>query len=152
MTPAKPACVFCGVVTGEVASNIVHRDEQTIAFLDRAPLFLGHTLVMPIAHVETLDDLAPAQVGTLFDAVRRMSIAVQAACAADGSFVAVNTRMSQSVPHVHVHVVPRTEGDGLFSPRPIWRRRTYASPAEAAEYAAKIRASYAKGPTASRSG
>ena len=148
MTPTKPSCVFCGIVTGEIAANIVHRDERTIAFLDRAPLLLGHTLVMPVAHVETLDDLAPEQVGTLFDAVRRMSVAVQAAFGAAGSFVGVNTRVSQTVPHVHVHVVPRTEGDGLFSPRPIWRRRTYASPADAAEYAAKIRAAYAKGRTA----
>ncbi len=151
MTRATPGCVFCGVVTGEVAANIVHRDERTIAFLDRAPLLLGHTLVMPIAHVETLDDLSPEQVGTLFDAVRRMSIAVQAACDAQGSFVVANTRVSQSVAHVHVHVVPRNEGDGLFSPRPIWRRRAYAGPAEAAEYAAKIRAAYAKGRTGQRS-
>ena len=147
MSKAKPPCVFCGIVSGAIPSNIVHRDDEVIAILDRAPLFLGHTLVMPIAHVETLDDLRPEQVGTLFEAVRRMSIAVQAACAAEGSFVATNTRVSQSVAHVHVHVVPRNEGDGLFSPRPIWRRRAYAGPAEAAEYAAKIAAAYAKGST-----
>ena len=139
------ACVFCGIAAGELAANIVYRDQQVIAFLDRSPLFLGHTLVMPIAHIETLDDLAPEQVGPLFEVVRRTSIAVQAACAADGSFVAVNTRMSQSVPHVHVHVVPRTQGDGLFSPRPIWRRQAYASDAQAADYAAKIKAAYAEG-------
>lgn len=136
------ACVFCGIAAGGLASNIVHRDEQVIAFLDRSPLFLGHTLVMPIAHVETLDDLAPQQVGPLFDVVRRTSIAVQAACGADGSFVATNTRVSQSVAHVHVHVVPRKAGDGFFSPRPIWRRQAYASDAEAAEYAAKIRKAF----------
>ena len=147
MSAAKSGCVFCGIVKGEVESNIVHRDDNVIAILDRAPLFLGHTLVLPIAHVETLDDLTSGQVGTLFEAVRRMSIAVQSACAAEGSFVATNTRVSQSVAHVHVHVVPRNEGDGLFSPRVIWRRRAYATPAEAAGYAAKIRASYAKGST-----
>ena len=138
-------CVFCGIAAGTVAANIVHRDEQVIAFLDRSPLFLGHTLVMPIAHIETLDDLAPEQVGPLFDVVRRMSIAVQAACGADGSFVAANKRVSQSVPHVHVHVVPRKTGDGFFSPRPIWRRQAYSGDAEAAEYAAKIRAAYPGG-------
>jgi len=141
------ACVFCGIASGELAANIVYRDEQVVALLDRAPLFLGHTLVIPIAHVETLDDLEPAQVGPLFEVVRRTSIAVQAACGADGSFVAANTRVSQSVAHVHVHVVPRKTGDGFFSPRPIWRRQAYANEAEAAEYAAKIKAAYAKGRT-----
>jgi len=145
VTKAKAGCAFCGIASGELAANIVHRDERVIAFLDRSPLFLGHTLVMPIAHIETLDDLAPEQVGPLFDVVRRLSIAVQAACAADGSFVAANTRVSQSVPHVHVHVVPRKSGDGFFSPRPIWRRQAYASDAEAADYAAKIRAAYPGG-------
>lgn len=141
------ACAFCGIAAGELAANIVHRDTEVIAFLDRSPLFLGHTLVMPIAHVETLDDLAPEQVGPLFDVVRRTSIAVQAACGADGSFVATNTRVSQSVAHVHVHVVPRKAGDGFFSPRPIWRRQAYRSDAEAAEYATKIRAAYLGGAT-----
>ncbi len=140
-------CVFCGIAAGKVAANIVHRDDQVIAFLDRSPLFLGHTLVMPIAHIGTLDDLEPGQVGPLFDVVRRTSIAVQLACGADGSFVAANTRVSQSVAHVHVHVVPRKTGDGFFSPRPIWRRQAYSGDAEAAEYAAKIRAAYAKGRT-----
>ena len=139
------ACVFCGIAAGELPANIVHRDGQVIAFLDRNPLFLGHTLVMPVAHVETLDDLAPEQVGPLFEVVRRTSIAVQAACGADGSFVAANTRVSQSVAHVHVHVVPRRSGDGFFSPRPVWRRQAYASDAEAVEYAGKIRAAYAEG-------
>jgi histidine triad (HIT) family protein len=142
VTQLKRTCAFCGIAAGELAANIVHRDAQVLAFLDRSPLFLGHTLVMPIAHVETLDDLAPEQIGPLFDVVRRTSIAVQAACGADGSFVAANTRVSQSVPHVHVHVVPRKTGDGFFSPRPIWRRQAYASDAEAAEYAAKIRAAF----------
>jgi len=137
------ACVFCRIASGELPSNTIHRDERTFSFLDRNPLFLGHTLVLPIAHVDTLDDLAAELVGPLFGAVRRMSIAVQRALAADGSFVAVNTNVSQSVRHIHVHVVPRTEGDGLFSPRPIWRRRSYANDAEAASYAAKIRAAYA---------
>jgi histidine triad (HIT) family protein len=139
------ACAFCRIASGELPSNVVYRAEQVVAFLDRAPLFLGHTLVAPVAHVATLDDLPPDLTAPLFDVVRRASIAVQRALGADGSFVAVNTRVSQSVPHLHAHVVPRTEGDGLFSPRPVWRRRSYDSDAEAAEYAARIRAVFEAG-------
>lgn len=136
------ACVFCRVASGELPGNIVYRDDRVAAFLDRNPLFLGHTLVVPIEHVATLDDLGPDQVAPLFDVVRRTSVAVQRALGAQGSFVAVNTRVSQSVAHVHVHVVPRTEGDGLFSPRLIWKRLRYDSDAEAAEYAARVRAAF----------
>jgi histidine triad (HIT) family protein len=133
-------CVFCRIVAGELPANVVLREARVSAFLDTSPLALGHVLVVPRAHVATLDDLAPEAVGTLFEAARRVSIAVQRGLGADGSFVAVNTRVSQSVPHVHVHVVPRREGDGLFSPRPIWRRRSYASPQEAADHAERVRA------------
>jgi histidine triad (HIT) family protein len=133
------ACIFCKLASGELEGNIVYRDATVAAFLDRAPLFLGHTLVVPRVHAATLDELAPALVGPLFDVVRRMSIAVQQALSAEGSFVAVNTRVSQSVPHLHVHVVPRREGDGFFSPRPIWRRRAYESEADAADHAARIK-------------
>ena len=133
-------CIFCRIASGELPANVVHRDDRVVAFLDRAPLLLGHTLVMPIAHVPTLDDLPRELLEPLFETVRRMSVGLQRALGADGSFVAANTRVSQSVPHVHVHVVPRNEGDGLFSPRLIWKRRSYASDAEAADYAARIRA------------
>jgi histidine triad (HIT) family protein len=139
------ACVFCRIATGEVPSNMVHRGERVVAFLDRAPLFLGHTLVVPVAHVATLDDAPPDLIEPLFETVRRTSVAVQRALGAAGSFVAVNTRISQSVPHLHVHVVPRNEGDGLFSPRPIWKRRVYESDAEAAGYAERIRAAFEAG-------
>lgn len=139
------ACVFCRITAGEIPSNVVHREERVIAFLDRAPLFLGHTLVAPVAHVATFDEVPSDLIEPLFEVVRRASIAVQRALGADGSFVAVNTRVSQSVPHLHVHVVPRNEGDGLFSPRPIWRRRSYGSDAEAADYAARIRAVFEAG-------
>jgi histidine triad (HIT) family protein len=133
-------CIFCRIASGELPANVVHRDDRVVAFLDRAPLLLGHTLVMPIAHVPTLDDLPRELLEPLFEIVRRMSVGLQRALGADGSFVAANTRVSQSVPHVHVHVVPRNEGDGLFSPRLIWKRRSYASDAEAADYAARLRA------------
>ena len=134
--------MFCQIVRGEVPANVIHRDEHVVAFLDQSPLLHGHTLVVTRAHIETLDDLPDALLGPLFGAARRMSIAVQRALAAEGSFVATNTRISQSVPHVHVHVVPRRKGDGLFSPRPIWRRRSYESDAQAAEIAEKIRKAY----------
>lgn len=136
------SCIFCRVIAGELPGNFVHRDDRVAAFLDVSPLLLGHVLVVPLVHVDTLDDLPVELVGPLFEVVRRMSVAVQRALGAGGSFVAVNTRLSQSVPHVHVHVVPRHPGDGLFSPRPIWKRRAYSGDAEAAEYAEKIAAAY----------
>lgn len=137
------ACIFCRVLSGELPGNIVHRDDRVMAFLDVSPLMLGHVLVVPITHADSLDDLSPVLVGPLFEVVRRMSIAIQRGLDAGGSFVAINTRISQTVPHVHVHVVPRSQGDGLFSPRPIWKRRSYADEAEAAEYARKLRTAYA---------
>jgi histidine triad (HIT) family protein len=97
---------------------------------------------MPVQHVETLDDLPDNLLSPVFAAIRRTSIAVQRALRAEGSFVATNTRVSQSVPHFHVHVVPRNKGDGLFSTRLIWQRKKYESEAQAAEVAAKIRAAY----------
>jgi histidine triad (HIT) family protein len=113
-----------------------------IAFLDRAPLLPGHVLVMPLRHIETLDDLPDDLLAPVLAAVRRASIAVQKALAAQGSFVAANTRISQSVPHLHVHVVPRNKGDGLFSTRLIWQRKKYETDSEMAEIATKIRAAY----------
>jgi histidine triad (HIT) family protein len=133
------SCVFCRIASGELPGNIVYRDARVVAFLDASPLFLGHTLVVPIDHVATLDDLPPELIGPLFEVVRRTSVAVQKALDADGSFVATNTRISQSVPHVHVHVVPRNEGDGFFSPRPIWKRQSYKNAADAADHASRIR-------------
>lgn len=137
------ACAFCAIVRGDTAVHRVLDEPDTLAFLDRAPLFKGHTLVLPRAHVATLDDCDRPTLAALFGASQRISRALQKALAADGSFVAVNTRVSQSVPHVHVHVVPRHEGDGLFSPRPIWRRGRYASEADAAATAERIRAALA---------
>jgi len=135
-------CTFCQIANGELPAHIVHRDENVVAFLDRAPLLPGHVLVMPRQHVETLDDMPDDLLVPVFGAVRRTSIAVQKAFAAEGSFVATNTRVSQSVPHVHIHVVPRNKGDGLFSTRLIWQRRKYESDSEMAETATKIRTAY----------
>ena len=135
-------CTFCQIANGELPAHIVHRDADVIAFLDRAPLVHGHVLVMPVAHVETLDDLPDALLAPVFGAVRRTSIAVQKALRAEGSFVATNTRISQSVPHLHIHVVPRSKGDGLFSTRLVWQRKKYETNSEMAEIATKIRAAY----------
>lgn len=132
-------CAFCQIVRGELATHVVARDDQVIAFLDRAPLLHGHVLVAPLEHIETLDDLPDALAGPLFVTVRRISIAVQKALGATGSFVATNTRISQSVPHLHVHVVPRRKGDGLFATKIIWRRRAYESDEDAARIATLIR-------------
>jgi histidine triad (HIT) family protein len=136
-------CTFCQIAKGELPAHIVHRDESVIAFLDRAPLLPGHVLVMPVIHVETLDDLPDDLLAPLLRVIRQTSIAVQKALRAEGSFVATNTRVSQSVPHVHIHVVPRNKGDGLFSTRLIWQRKKYETDSEMAEIATKIRAAYA---------
>lgn len=136
-------CLFCGIATGRIPARIVHSDEDLVAFLDASPLLPGHVLVVPRAHHETLDDLPSALIGPLFGAVKRISVAVQAAMPAHGSFVAVNTRISQSVPHLHVHVVPRRDKDGLFSPKLVWHRRPYPSDAEADAVADRIRAALA---------
>ena len=134
--------MFC-VVVGGAEHLSVYRDENVVAFLDHAPVFPGHTLVVPARHYETLDDIPESEVAPLFLLARRLSIAFRAALAADGSFVAVNTRISQSVPHVHVHVVPRRKGDGLFSPgRGMWIRRRYSN-GEAEQIAEKLRSALA---------
>lgn len=131
-------CAFCAVVTG-ADHHAVYRDEQVVAFLDHAPVFPGHTLIVPARHYDTLEDLPEGDVAPLFLLARRISIGFRTALDADGSFVAVNTRISQSVPHVHVHVVPRRKGDGLFSPgKGMWVRRRY-SEGEAARTAEKLR-------------
>jgi histidine triad (HIT) family protein len=136
-------CTFCQIAKGELPAHIVHRDTDVVVFLDRSPLIHGHVLVMPVKHVETLDDLPDDLLAPVFAAVRRTSKAVQKALRAEGSFIAANTRVSQSVPHVHVHVVPRNKGDGLFSTRLIWQRRKYESDWEMADIATKIKAAYA---------
>lgn len=132
------ACVFCAVVGGAEHLS-VYRDEHVVAFLDHAPVSPGHTLVVPARHYDTLEDMPESEVAPLFALARRLSIAFRTALGADGSFIAVNTRISQSVPHVHVHVVPRRKGDGLFSPgRGMWIRRRYSG-AEADQIAEKLR-------------
>jgi len=135
-------CIFCAVIAG-AESHAIYRDERTVAFLDHAPVIPGHTLVVPTIHYDTLDDLPDGALMPLFSVVRRVSIAQQSALGAEGSLTLANTRISQSVPHVHVHVVPRRKGDRLFSPgQTFWMRRQYKD-GEAAEIAEKLRAALA---------
>ena len=136
-------CVFCAVVAGS-EHHAVYRDDSVVAFLDHAPVAKGHTLVVPTTHYETLDDLPDEMLVPLFSVVRRVSVALQSALGAEGSLTLSNTRISQSVPHVHVHVVPRRKGDKFFTPgRPFWMRDKYAA-GEADEIAAKLRSALAK--------
>lgn len=133
------ACVFCAVVRGETEAWKVWEDELTLAFLDHRPLFHGHCLLVPRTHVETLPDLPEGLVAPLFGAARLLARAVEEGLGADGSFVAINNRISQSVPHLHIHVVPRRKGDGLFSQNLVWKRIPYRSEADRRAVQEKIR-------------
>jgi histidine triad (HIT) family protein len=135
------ACVFCRIVAGELAAEVVLDEPPLLAFLDHRPLFPGHVLLVPREHHETLLDLPPALSAPLLDATRRLSAAVQAALAADGFFVAMNNKVSQSVPHLHMHVVPRRKKDGLKGF--FWPRVGYRDAAHMAEVAGTIRAALA---------
>ena len=131
------ACIFCAIVRGEVAAEIVLDDDVCMAFLDVKPLFHGHVLVVPRAHVATLPDLPADTLGPYFARVQLIATALPVALGAEGTFVAMNNVVSQSVPHLHVHVVPRTKGDklkGFF-----WPRTKYASLTDQAEVGEKIR-------------
>ena len=130
-------CTFCAIVAGELPAHVVLDDEVVLAFLDVRPLFAGHVLVVPRDHVELLTDLPAALVGPVFARVQALAAAVREACDAQGTFVAMNNKVSQSVPHLHVHVVPRTKGDGLRGF--FWPRTQYDDDAHAAATAAAIR-------------
>ncbi|HVF53251.1 MAG TPA: HIT family protein [Actinomycetota bacterium] len=113
-------CVFCAVIEGTAPAEVVYADVATTVFLDNRPVFHGHCLVVPKDHYDTMDDLPDGLVAPLFATVKRVAAGVQAALGADGTFIAVNNNVSQSVPHLHVHVVPRRFKDGLrgfFWPR-----------------------------------
>jgi histidine triad (HIT) family protein len=131
-------CVFCRIVGGDVPAFVVDESALTVAFLDSRPVFKGHVLVVPRTHLGTLADIPDELLAPMFATVRAVASAVVSALGAQGSFVAMNNVVSQSVPHVHVHVVPRTKGDGLRGF--FWPRTGYADEAEAAGYAARISA------------
>lgn len=131
-------CTFCSITSGEAPAHIAFEDDVAVGFLDIRPLFHGHVLLVPRRHVETLVDLPPDEVGPLFERARTLAAAVVDGLGAQGSFVALNNTVSQSVPHLHVHVVPRTRGDGLRGF--FWPRTTYEDDDQAAGVAARIRA------------
>ncbi len=130
------SCLFCRIVSGELPATIVYEDDDSIAFLDHRPLFHGHTLLVPREHVETLGELPQKIVGPYFAAAQLLSRAVESAMDAEGTFVAMNNRVSQSVPHLHVHVVPRRKKDGLKGF--FWPRTKYSGNEEMEEVKKKI--------------
>ena len=127
--PANPSCLFCSVVSGELAVRIVFEDDVSMAFLDHRPVFPGHCLLIPKEHFETLADLPADLVEPFFKNVQLLAKAVEAGLLADGTFVAMNNKVSQSVPHFHVHVVPRRRKDGLRGF--FWPRNKYETEAAA---------------------
>jgi len=131
-------CLFCAIAAGTVPAHVVLDDPDVVAFLDHRPVFKGHMLVIPREHYVTLPELPVALLTELFVVVQHCATAVVEGLGAQGSWVAENNVVSQAVPHVHVHVVPRTKGDGLRGF--FWPRTKYASDEEAAEYAARLRA------------
>ena len=124
------SCIFCDIIAGRRDAWVVFEDELTLAFLDKTPLFHGHTLLVPKEHHETLPDLPVTLIAPLFANVRLLAEAVKRGTRADGSFVALNNTVSQSVPHLHVHVVPRRQGDGLRGF--FWPRHKYTDDAQRA--------------------
>jgi histidine triad (HIT) family protein len=131
------ACVFCEIVAGTRPAHHVFEDESCLAFLDARPVFAGHVLLVPRDHVETFTDLSTDRVAPLFTSAQRLARSVETALGADGTFVAMNNKVSQSVPHLHVHIVPRKKKDGLRGF--FWPRQKYASEEDAARVAALIR-------------
>ena len=124
----EPNCKFCQIASRALSSGIVFEDSLSLAFLDNRPLFPGHTLLIPKKHYETLQDLPADLIGTFFKNVQLLARAVETGMHAEGSFVAINNRVSQSVPHLHVHIVPRRKKDGLRGF--FWPRQPYKDDAE----------------------
>jgi histidine triad (HIT) family protein len=136
-------CAFCAIINGERSERqIVLEDTISLVFLDKRPVFLGHCLVVPKSHYKTLQDLPKDLVGALFSNVQLVARAVEDGLGAQGSFIAINNKISQSVPHLHVHVVPRRTGDGLRGF--FWPRQKYESDKQAIEIAERIKLSLEK--------
>lgn len=131
-------CPFCEIVAGRARAHLVLDEPRAVGFLDIRPVFHGHVLVVPRAHIPTFGEVPPEQIGELFVAAQRVAGAIEASLGAEGAFVALNDKVSQSVPHVHVHVVPRRFKDGLRGF--FWPRHPYASDEEAVAIASRIRA------------
>ena len=134
------ACIFCQIVAGDLPAETVLETDALVAFLDTRPVFKGHVLLVPREHVDTLPDLPAALRDPFLEAAQRIAVAVKDALGAQGSFVAINNTVSQSVPHLHLHVVPRTKGDGLRGF--FWPRTKYAD-GEAEDHAERLRSALA---------
>lgn len=130
------SCVFCDIAQGRLEAPIVFEDDRSIAFLDHRPLFAGHLLLIPKNQIESLADLPASDNGTFLAAVELLSVAVEAAMNAQGTFIAINNKVSQSVPHLHVHIVPRRKGDGLRGF--FWPRGKYNSAEEMREIQSRL--------------
>jgi len=130
-------CKFCRIISGRLAVSIVLEDDFCLAFLDHRPLFPGHCLLVPKNHHETLADLPEDRIQPLFSDAKLLSRAVEAGTEAEGTFVAINNKISQSVPHLHIHVVPRRKKDGLKGF--FWPRNPYRNAEQMEEVAAKLR-------------
>jgi histidine triad (HIT) family protein len=131
-------CLFCAIAAGEQPAHLVLDEPDVVGFLDTRPLFKGHVLLVPRGHVGTLVDIHPDALAVVMAAAQRVAAALVSALGAQGSFVAMNNVVSQSVPHLHVHVVPRTKGDGLRGF--FWPRTRYADEQEARGYADRLAA------------
>ena len=136
-------CVFCAIMRGDAPAEIVLDDPAGVAFLDRRPLLPGHVLLVPRSHVATLPDLPVSEVGSLFTLARSLTRAVPRATGGEGAFIAINNVVSQSVPHLHIHVVPRRNDDRLFSRNLAWTRRPYRDEDEMRQVAEAIRTALA---------
>ncbi len=133
----EKTCVFCGIVNGKEKGDIVFEDEKTIAFLDKTPIYHGHCIIIPKKHYETIMDLPDDMTLALFKNTEKLSKAVMMAMGADGILNIVNNIVSQSIPHLHVHIIPRKRGDGLKGF--MWPRKPYKDETEKLETAKKIR-------------
>jgi histidine triad (HIT) family protein len=144
VTDDSANCVFCAIIRGEKQAEIIHETGRLISFLDHRPVFRGHTLLVPKVHVRVLADLQADRVGEFFTEAQRLERAVETALEADGSMILINNVVSQSVPHLHLHVIPRRRKDGLR----FWLgpRQPYDASHPASAYAAKIRAALAEVP------
>ena len=131
-------CIFCRIVDREIPAEVVYESADCMAFLDNQPLFPGHVLIVPRQHYATLTDLPDDMLAPLFGTARQIATAMETVLGAEGSFVANNNKISQTVPHLHVHVIPRRKGDGLKGF--FWPRRGYSGDDHRSEVAARLRA------------
>lgn len=142
MTSSHHSCLFCKIIDGEISAAIVFENDDALAFLDHRPLFHGHTLLIPKNHFETLNDLPAPLVGAFFSDAQLLARAIEQAMSAEGTFVAMNNRVSQSVPHFHVHLVPRRRKDGLKGF--FWPRTKYESSEQIASVQDSIKTAVAE--------